>query len=207
MVRQRKGSSTGRPRDETGSGNCSRCKVIQSCPFVSVIESAPGVSVSGASPRGGARGCPGTLRPASLQDLAHRPHVDCGRDGLEEAGADEVASVMDAACRQEPVRIGQPSGWSISTGHAALDERRALASDRDARAGQRLERGFRATGHRQAWPRHSLCAPSILAKSRSKVPSGVCPAFRATSTMRQSENPTLRCCRNCATAAATVSES
>jgi hypothetical protein len=38
-------------------------------------------------------------------------------------------------------------------------------------------------------PAQSFCAPSSLARSRSKVPSGRCPALRAISSSRQSEKP------------------
>lgn len=36
---------------------------------------------------------------------------------------------------------------------------------------------------------YSFAAPSTLLRSRSNVPRGRCPAFRASSTSRQSENP------------------
>ncbi len=38
-------------------------------------------------------------------------------------------------------------------------------------------------------PDQSLCVPASLPRSRSKVPSGRWPAFRATSRIRQSEKP------------------
>ena len=54
---------------------------------------------------------------------------------------------------------------------------------------------------------YSFAAPSTLLRSRSKVPSGRCPAFRASSTRRQSENPNVGRSRNVSSAAATASGS
>jgi len=52
---------------------------------------------------------------------------------------------------------------------------------------------------------YSFAAPSTLLRSRSNVPSGRCPAFRASSTSRQSENPRVGRLRNVSSAAATAS--
>jgi hypothetical protein len=54
---------------------------------------------------------------------------------------------------------------------------------------------------------HNRCAPSSLLSSRSNVPSGKWPAFRATSNIKQSENPSLGRFRKCTSAAATPSAS
>lgn len=54
---------------------------------------------------------------------------------------------------------------------------------------------------------HSLSTPASLLKSRSKVPRGKWPAFRATSKTKQSEKPNAGRLRKLATAAATASES
>ncbi len=51
------------------------------------------------------------------------------------------------------------------------------------------------------------CAPSILPRSRSRVPSGTCPAFLAIASIKQSEKPAFGVCRYWSTAAATVSSS
>ena len=55
--------------------------------------------------------------------------------------------------------------------------------------------------------RQNLSTPSSLLKSRSNVPRGRCPAFRATSRTRQSEKPNAGRLRKLAAAAATASES
>ena len=54
---------------------------------------------------------------------------------------------------------------------------------------------------------HSLSTPASLLKSRSNVPRGRWPAFRATSKTKQSEKPNAGRLRKHATAAATASES
>jgi len=52
---------------------------------------------------------------------------------------------------------------------------------------------------------YGRCVPSSLARSRSKVPSGRWPAFRATSSTRHSEKLTAGLLRYCCKAAATPS--
>jgi len=54
---------------------------------------------------------------------------------------------------------------------------------------------------------HSFTAPGSLPRSRSKVPSGKCPALRATSSKRQSENPSAGFFLKCSSAADTTSDS
>jgi hypothetical protein len=54
---------------------------------------------------------------------------------------------------------------------------------------------------------YSRMAPSSLLRSRSNVPRGRCPAFRASSTRRQSENPSAGRRRYVSRAAATASGS
>src|SRR5438876_7229631 len=54
---------------------------------------------------------------------------------------------------------------------------------------------------------HSRWAPLSLPSSRSNVPSGKCPALRATSSTKQSENPSLGRLRKCSSAAPTTSAS
>lgn len=54
-----------------------------------------------------------------------------------------------------------------------------------------IDRGFADTQAMIKFSRcsYSLCAPSSLLRVLSKVPSGVCPAFLAISSTRQSEKP------------------
>ena len=51
---------------------------------------------------------------------------------------------------------------------------------------------------------HSRCAPSSFTRSRSKVPSGIRPAFRAASSARQSEKLAAGLLRYCCRVAATT---
>ena len=83
--------------------------------------------------------------------------------------------------------------------NATHDSARALDAIRYSCSGGRTASGERAC--------YSRSAPSSLAKARSKVPSGRCPAFRAISSRRQSEKSSAGRVRNAARAAVTMSES
>ena len=100
-----------------------------------------------------------------------------------------------------------------------IEARRSVAAPEDVQ----LEVGVREREHPPVFverspPRHDLIesehdlpynfrVPSSLLNPRSNVPSGRCPAFRAISSIRQSENPTAGRLENACNAAATTSGS
>ena len=74
----------------------------------------------------------------------------------------------------------------------------------------RVGRGQRAKGGVSPEPTpggQSRCAPGSFPRSRLNVPSGRCPAARATSSTKQSENPKRGFRRKCSSAARTTSAS
>jgi len=77
--------------------------------------------------------------------------------------------------------------------------RRQAAATRPTARGQCLPRVIQTS--------YSFEAPSTLLRCRSNVPSGRCPALRASSTSRQSEKPRVGCRRNVSSAAAAASGS
>jgi len=86
----------------------------------------------------------------------------------------------------------------------------SLEEWRDFERLSQTRRAHWALGNRvglRTWTIHRPSAPSSLPSCRSKVPSGQCPAFRATSSTMQSENPTLERLRKLSSAACTTSGS
>lgn len=141
-----------------------------------------------------------------------------GVSGVERLTADRCVSRRqmrtDEYPRDLPVTMSNLGCDRISHGDAQVSVetcRQHISSDHaqtnQAQIGHYATRGRRAEGLRISSTHCNRFVPSNFAKSRSNVPSGVCPALRAISRTRQSEKPNAGRFLKCSKAAVTTSAS